>query len=154
MKTRFLLVAALVMSAVSCNRLSSIVTVKKNISQSGESIRAEGSWRKAGGTRWPSPEQNTYKIECNIREMTCTEKGAWVDTAPAYGAPFLQLLHEEEYRIVSLQDRILTAQHEFSNGDATLRISIKDNTAVRTWRGTRARGVDLDADKWLEEVLQ
>jgi hypothetical protein len=143
----------LVIATVCCNRLSSVITAPRSIIQGGDVVRAEGSWRKVGGTLWASPMPNTYRIECNTRSLECREDGAWIDNLPS-GSLGLELLPTVEYRIVSWKDGILIAEHEFSNGNSTLRISVSDKTASRTWRGTRARGVGLDADKWREEVLQ
>lgn len=142
----------LVFSITSCKRLPNIITASKTIGGTGDLVWAEGSWRKTAGTRWPSPVPNTFKITCNLGQMTCSENGAWVETTT--GTPWLRLLPETEYGIVSWKDKILTAQHEYSNGDATLIISLRDSKATRTWRGTRARGTNVDADAWIEENLQ
>jgi hypothetical protein len=142
---------------VSCNRTSSLNTLPMNISSSRDHIRVEGSWRKIGGTGDATPVPNVFRIDCNTREMSCIENGAWID--PGYGNwlerwPFLRLLPSAEYQVIRWEDGILLAEHAYSNSDCTLRISIRDKKISRTWRGTRARGTDLDADKWMEEVLQ
>jgi hypothetical protein len=147
-----LVLAAFIMSAASCNRTSNFVTAPLSVYSSGESISAEGSWRKAAGTRTANPQPYTVRIRCNTHTLECTEDGAWI--ASVNGAPFLQLLPTIEYRVVSWHDGVLLAEHEYSNSDCTLRISLTDKRASRTSRGTRARGMDFEADKWLEEVLQ
>jgi len=116
-----LVLAAVIMSTVSCTRTSSFITAPLSVYSSGESISAEGSWRKAAGMRTANPELNTFRIRCNTRTLECTEDGAWI--ASVDGTPFLQLLPTIEYRVVSWQDGVLLAEHQHSNSDCTLRIS-------------------------------
>jgi hypothetical protein len=85
--------------------------------------------------------------------MTCTESGAWVESGDA-GTPLLKLVPAVKYHIVSWQNQVLTAQHDFGDSEAILTITIGDSIATRYRHGTGAWKTDLDSSAWLEEVLR
>ncbi len=123
----------LLFSATSCNSLPKIITVPLSVRQYGESISAEGSWRKSAGTM-VEPPVNTWKIACNVRTGECTLDSAEVSNL--LGPYTLSLSPGQVYRVTSWKDGVLVAEPtESRTHDVTLRISITDKTVTRIWQG-------------------
>jgi len=119
----------------------------KSINEYEDNVIVQGRWKKIAGTRdfCQIPIINTVYIVCDKQTMTCYENIAELVTP--HEEPLFKDLNrcvlqsiQFEYKIIDWSDGIIRAKQEALVGDFELRISIKDKTAERSWRETKARG--------------
>jgi hypothetical protein len=141
--------------------ISKIDTLPMNVTQSGDVIHAEGSFKKVGGRDMIVPTPNVVRIRCDVHAGACTMDEAHVEGTR--GSAYLRLFEPEDYHIISWEGGVLVAQLLNTYGvpppdhDWTLRISVKDKTVTMTAHGKRlnllGENVDL-SNEWIEEVLR
>ena len=133
---------------LSCSRIDSIRSPQKTFridKVDGTYAYLTGRWR---ATFQPElvmmiPKVNTVSIECNNREMACTEILAILFTSAEdkiVGNVLTTM--KNNYQIVEWSDSLIRAEIKAPVADIELRIALVDKSAERSFRETKARGSD------------
>ncbi len=129
------------------HEISQIMSPLKNITKSDNYLIIKGRWKKISSSSKikgnKPPQINTVSITCTKESMTCWEVIAEIATPKDIGFGEQTFLNIDEtiYKIIQWsQDFIHAKNTEYRVSDFELRISLKNDSAERYRRETRARG--------------
>lgn len=143
-----------------CGQIPSVETPKKNITKVGNTIIAQGRWKRIEDTSTSKyfPKNNFTKIYCDKETMTYHEEIAclimpkedkYVKKGSLYPITY-------DYQITEwTPDDTITIVDHAPVADIQITISLKDKFAERRWRETKSRGSDTaDAKIHAEYALE
>lgn len=104
-------------------------------------VIVEGRWKQtdSSGGKLLARINSAYVI-CNKLSMTCEENTAVLATPQDAPPANLVYIVNIKYKINEWSDGIIKARHEAPVADFELRISLRDKSAERSFRETKARG--------------